>query len=211
MLVPAGAPLSLRRVSDILQRHSFCQSPVSTRVYFGVLTRSPQIYRAGQLVEWQWRVLAAPCLLYFASFGAASLLRKPRELTDIFACAGFGIYGLIMFGTQDCRSAEGMPHDLVVTVSLTAVLNLILGGIIVYKLFGGRRAALAFLDRQVLAGRCARLAMFVIESALLWVIAAALHVGTAVPLGTAGIAPFFELLFEITTVQKRCFDLCNAY
>jgi hypothetical protein len=114
-----------------------------------------------------------------------------------------------MFCMRDCSSTEGMPPDLVFTVTGTAVLNMVLGGIIVHKLYWARRSMLTLSQRDGtalpqkdgIARRYARLAAFVVESALLWIVAAALHVATAIPHATAGIAPLFELIFEITTVR----------
>jgi len=100
-----------------------------------------------------------------------------------------------------------MPPDLIVTVIFTALLNLILGGIIIWKLYYARRATRAIgQGKRVSTGsqqqRYVRIASFISESALLWIVTAVLDVSTAAPTVPAvqAIAPFFELLFEIATI-----------
>lgn len=100
-----------------------------------------------------------------------------------------------------------MPPDLIVTVIFTALLNLILGAIIIWKLHYARHAARAIgQGNRISTGaqqqRYVRIASFISESALLWIVTAVLHVSTAAPTIPAvqAIAPFFELLFEIATV-----------
>jgi hypothetical protein len=128
------------------------------------------------------------------------------------------VYGLVNFhADKRCTSTEGMPPDLIVTVIFTALLNLILGGIIIWKLYYARRATRAIgQGKRVSTGsqqqRYVRIASFISESALLWIVTAVLHVSTAAPTVPAvqAIAPFFELLFEIATVCILAFSQVHA-
>jgi hypothetical protein len=84
---------------------------------------------------------------------------------------------------------------------LTAGLDYILGVTIACKLYRARRAVLAHPHEHDLGTWYARLASFIAESALLWIINSITCVVT-VFMGLS-ISLFFEQLFEITTVNGR--------
>jgi hypothetical protein len=120
-----------------------------------------------------------------------------------------GIYFLVEFRDLLCTSADGFPLGLMVTVAMTAVTNIILGAMIVAKLHEARRAAQAIAEgsgRSTMPHkrRYTHIAIFVSESAILWIVTAVLNIVSTVTPSMMDMSPFFELLFAITAV-------CTAY
>jgi hypothetical protein len=108
------------------------------------------------------------------------------------------LYSSINYCSYDNSS---IPDSLFISISLTAGLNLILGAIIAYRLYRARSAVLQYPHGRTIGAWYIRLVAFIVESALLWIIASVLCVVTVVT--NSRTQPFFELLFEITTVSHN--------
>jgi hypothetical protein len=101
------------------------------------------------------------------------------------------------------HSAGASPKSLMIAVGLTAGLNLMLGTIIIKNLYYAGRAA-KIIERGGQASmkphqrQYTRIAIFISESAIIWVVTAIFLIVTVAT--HSDIAPFFELLFDSTTV-----------
>jgi hypothetical protein len=102
-----------------------------------------------------------------------------------------------------CNASDLLPPNLNTSIVFTAVLNLGLGAIIVYKLYWSRRSIAAYTHNCRQTSWHTRLMAFIIESALLWVVTAFLNIVTTVEDTFGDAAPFFDLLFIITTVRRK--------